>query len=69
MHFTREFCLALKVKSSLMRSGLFRTLMMFGFCHFFFYKIVEVFFFLFFYREAVDAGRKFHGKDKIKDKS
>ena len=22
-----------------------------------------------FYREAVDAGRKFHGKDKIKDKS
>lgn len=34
------------------------------------FEINGVFFFVaFFYREAVDAGRKFHGKDEVKAKS
>ena len=56
-----------KSRRSLMLSGLFETLAMF--CLFFksfFQESWSVF--SFFYREAVDARRKFHGNDKIKAK-
>lgn len=69
MLFMREYCLAPKAKSSLMRSGSFETLMS-RLILYRFFKITNWWLFVsFFYREAVDAGRKFHGKDKVNAKS